>query len=67
MKRIIAALFLAAIASASFAQAVGNSGEPHVASPQDCPAGTTTSPYYKWQDGRFVRDGWICQRIRSPL
>jgi hypothetical protein len=66
MKRIIAALFLAAFASTSFAQAPDDFGRTHVANWQDCPADTTPSAYYKWQDGRFVRDGWDCQRIPSP-
>ena len=67
MKRILAALFLAALANASFAQAAKDTSEAHVANPQDCPAGTSTQAYYKWQDGRFVRDGWVCQRIPSPV
>jgi hypothetical protein len=66
MRRIIAALFLAAFASASFAQISDDSGRTHVANPQDCPADTDIHAYYKWQDGRFVRDGWVCERTPSP-
>ena len=56
MKRTIATLFIVAISSASFAQPV--------ASPHECPAGTTAvHANYTWQDGRFVRDGWVCEKI----
>jgi hypothetical protein len=64
MKRIIAALFVAAFATASFAQAPHGLGRAAVADPQDCPPGTTSvHPNYKWQDGRFLRDGWVCEVI----
>jgi hypothetical protein len=66
MKRIIATLFLAAFASASFAQVSDESGSTHVANWQNCPADTTPNAYYKWQDGHLVRDGWDCQRNPSP-
>ena len=67
MRRIIAALFLAAFASTSFAQFSDSSGRTHVTKPQDCPAGTSASAYYEWQGGRFAQDGWVCQAIPSPV
>jgi hypothetical protein len=39
-------------------------GRETVANPQACPPDTEASVHYKWQDGRFVRDGWVCE-IRS--
>ena len=36
-------------------------GRDVVSNPAACPANSDASPHYKWQDGRFVRDGWVCQ------
>lgn len=59
MKRTIAALFLAAFATVSFAQE-----DVTVANADSCPAGTFASvPSYAWQDGGFVRDGWLCESL----
>jgi hypothetical protein len=68
MRRIVAALFLATFASAPFAQPVDtSSGRTHVNNPQECPAGTTPSAYYEWHGGRFAQEGWVCQRVPSPV
>jgi hypothetical protein len=69
MKRNIPALFLAAFASISSAQVPEDFGfgGSRASNWQDCPAGTSPNPYYKWQDGRFVRDGWDCRRIPPPV
>jgi hypothetical protein len=58
--RTFAALILAGAAFSSSAQ-----DTPVVVGPdQACPAGTATHvPSYTWQDGRFVRDGWLCESI----
>ena len=66
MKRLVAALFLASFAAAAGAQVTDRYGSTHAAKWEDCPAGTTPKAYYKWQDGRLVRDGWDCQRTPSP-
>jgi hypothetical protein len=35
-----------------------------VGSEDACPAGTYASvPSYRWQDGQFVRDGWLCKSL----
>ena len=68
MRRIIAGLFFATFASAPFAaQVLDSSGRTHVDNPQECPAGTTPSAYYEWKGGRFSQDGWVCQRVPSPV
>ena len=59
--RKIAAVLLSSFALSAWAF---DSARDTVADPQACPAGTDASAHYKWQDGRFVRDGWVCQ-VRS--
>lgn len=67
MKHAVAILLLAVPASISFAQSSNQSGRVTVTNAQDCPAGTNASPYYARQNGKFVRNGWICEeRIKSP-
>lgn len=67
MKRyVIAAFLLAGSAGASFAQAAAPADfETYVVDNADsCPAGTYASvPSYEWQDGRFVRNGWLCESL----
>ena len=57
MKHTLVAAMLAAVAfSASARDADFVVGED-----QACPGGTISSgPAYHWEDGRFVRDGWVC-------
>jgi hypothetical protein len=58
MKRFAATL-LASLALSASAQ---DNGREIVADPKACPAGTTdVSAYYKRLNGRFVRDGWVCE------
>ena len=57
MRKIAAALLSGLALSAS----ANDFGRDFDAKPQDCPAGSDASAYYKWQDGRFVRDGWVCE------
>lgn len=61
-KRIIAGLLLSGFAAAASAQ-IGTYRENVIASDADsCPAGTAASvPSYEWDDGRFVRNGWLCE------
>jgi hypothetical protein len=58
MKRLAAAALLLGLALSASAQ---DFGREFVADPNNCPADTDASPYYKWQDGHFVRDGWVCE------
>ena len=59
--RKIAALLLSSLALSASASDLGRDA---VLNAEDCPAGTDASAFYKWQEGRFVRDGWVC-RVRS--
>jgi hypothetical protein len=64
MKKGIAAFFLAGFATASFAQVAAYSDSVTVDNAAACPAGTYAStPSYEWQDGRFVRNGWVCESL----
>jgi hypothetical protein len=63
MRKIAFALLVSGFALSASASAY-DFGRDTVANPQQCPAGTDASANYKWQDGRFVRDGWVCE-IRS--
>jgi hypothetical protein len=36
-------------------------GRDIVSDPQACPANSDASPNYKWQNGHFIREGWVCQ------
>jgi hypothetical protein len=67
MKRIIPAVLFTALSGVSGAQAFDTSGLVVVPDPQNCPPHTTANANYKWQDGRFVRDGWACHTRVSPL
>ena len=58
MRKIATALILSGFALSASALDFGRST---VANAQDCPAGSDASPNYKWQNGHFVRDGWVCQ------
>jgi hypothetical protein len=66
MKRILATLLLAASASTLVAQTAPASGRVMVEDPKHCPP-QTTSVYanYRLQEGRFVRDGWVCDKIAA--
>lgn len=73
-QRIVAALFLAGFATASLAQGAAQS-TPQVSSNSEfdtvtvqdantCPAGFYASvPSYEWQNGHFVRNGWVCDSL----
>jgi hypothetical protein len=73
MKRTIAALFLAGIASAAFAQATDPYGptSPYaedqdiiVKNGESCPAGYYRSvPSYAWQEGHFEQNGYLCESL----
>ena len=58
MRKIATALILSGFALSASAL---DFGRDTVANPQACPAGSDASPNYKWQNGRFVRDGWVCE------
>jgi hypothetical protein len=30
-----------------------------------CPASTVPNPSYRWENGRFVRDGWVCTDVHA--
>ena len=63
-ERIIAALFLAGFATASFGQIAAYSETVTVKDAESCPPGTAASvPSYERQDGRFVRNGWVCESL----
>jgi hypothetical protein len=66
MKRIVPALLLIALSSVSCAQTFGTSSFVVVPDPQNCPGETIAKAHYKWQDARFVRDGWACHTKVSP-
>jgi len=55
--RKIAVVLLSGFALSASAYDFGDT----VSNPQACPVGTEASVHYKWQDGHFVRDGWVCQ------
>lgn len=62
--RTLVALILACTAFSAAASA----GEPDivVGLEQACPAGTISkSLSYRWQDGRFVRDGRVCESLHG--
>jgi hypothetical protein len=68
MKRTIAALFLAGIAGAAFAQdpppgPTGyEQGDVYAKDADSCPAGFhAVVPSYEWQNGHFVRSGELCK------
>jgi len=59
MKRIIATVFLTALASAAFAERYVL-----VEDGQTPPSGYTTHvPSYEWKDGRFVRNGTVYKSL----
>ena len=62
MRKIAAALLLSSFALSASAYELRQNT---VSDPQACPAGTEASAHYKWQNGRFVRDGWVCEVV-SP-
>lgn len=67
-QRIIAAAFLATFASAAFAQAPANPASDFVVvqEGETPPAGfVPLVPNYKWEDGRFVRDGEVHQSLHA--
>ena len=62
MKRIIATVFLTALASAAFADPLGR--YVLVEEGQTPPAGYAThTPSYDWKDGRFVRNGTVYKSL----
>jgi hypothetical protein len=63
-KSISAALFIACFATSALAQAAWYSDRVTVNDADSCPAGTYASvPSYERQDGRFVRNGWVCESL----
>jgi hypothetical protein len=69
MKRsLIAAAFVTAFASTAFAQETANGSGNYVIveEGETPPAGyAPLVPSYKWEDGRFVRDGEVYQSLHS--
>jgi hypothetical protein len=66
--RIIAAAFLTAFAGTAFAQAAANPPGNYVIveEGETPPAGfAPLVPNYKWEDGRFVRDGEVYQSLHG--
>jgi hypothetical protein len=58
--RALVAAILAGVAFSASAQ----DADVVVDSAETCPAGTFASvPSYDWEDGRFVRDGWLCESL----
>jgi hypothetical protein len=58
--RTLVAAILAGVAVSASAQ----DADVFVDSAEACPGGTFPSvPSYHWQDGRFVRDGWLCESL----
>jgi hypothetical protein len=66
MKRVFTSLGLTLFASIPFAQSATHAERITVAAPQDCPANTTANVNYERQNGRLVRNGWICQERINP-
>lgn len=67
-QRIIAAAFLATFATAALAQEVANPvGDFIIVQEGDTPPAGYSSfvPNYKWEDGRFVRDGSVYQSLHA--
>lgn len=63
-KGIIAGLFLAGFATAASAQLGTYRETVTVKDADSCPAGTAAYvPSYEWEDGRFVRNGWVCESL----
>jgi len=59
-------IVVAAILACTAVSASASAGEPDVVVGLDesCPGGTTSrSLSYHWQDGRFVRDGRVCESL----
>ena len=57
------ALVAAGLAGVAFS-APAQDADVIVESDQACPAGTAPSvPSYSWDDGRFVRDGYLCESL----
>jgi hypothetical protein len=66
MKHVVAIALLGLFSTISFAQSRDHFGRLTVPDAQDCPASTTPMAYYTFQDGMFMRRGWICeQRVES--
>jgi hypothetical protein len=66
--RIIAAAFLTAFAGAAFAQEVANPTADFIVVEEGAapPAGyAPVVPSYKWENGRFVRDGELYQSLHN--
>jgi hypothetical protein len=66
MSRILVALSIALFASTAGAavEPYNDFGATRADSAQECPAGTNNvSANYEWQNGRLVRNGWVCQTI----
>jgi len=56
-RTLVAAILVGVAFSAS-------AGDAHITVPVDqaCPAGTTSAgASYRWDHGRFVREGWVCE------
>jgi hypothetical protein len=57
------ALFAAVLASVGFS-ASAQDADVIVGAKEACPPRTILSvPSYRWKDGRFVLDGWLCQSL----
>jgi hypothetical protein len=57
MRKIAAVVLLSGFALSASAYDFGDV----VSNPAACPANSDASPHYKWQNGHFVRDGYVCQ------
>jgi hypothetical protein len=66
MRHAVAILLLAASTTLAVAQSRDHFGRLTVPQAQDCPAETTASAYYAFQDGMFMRRGWICEPRIEP-
>lgn len=63
-KRMIAGLLLAGFATTASAQLGTYRETVTVKDAESCPAGTAVSvPSYEREDGRFVRNGWVCESL----
>jgi hypothetical protein len=63
-RRALVAAVLAGIAVSASAASLPPEADVFAGSGQACPAGTfESSPSYHWQNGHFVRDGWVCESL----
>jgi hypothetical protein len=58
MRKIAAILLLSGFTLSASAYEFGRDT---VSDPAACPANSDATANYKWQNGHFVREGWVCQ------